>query len=859
MSTLRFILVMAWRESRATRRRLLLLLGAVGVGVAALVATNAFTDNLRDSADAQARALVGADVVARGRDPFTPRAIALFDSLACGGRDGCGNLARVTSFAAMAYVPRTTGTRLVQVSAVDPGYPYYGEITTDPRAAWAGLHQGRHIVVDPSLLTALDAQVGDSLALGNTRFLITGAATGIPGNVGIRAAFGPRVFIPARYLDETGLLTFGALAQYEAYIKVPADADVRAEALRIRRTLAEERVTARSVADDQQDLGNALEQMGRYLGLVALVALLLGGLGVASAVHVFIRRKIETVGVLRCLGASSAQLVGVYLVQATVMGLAGTLLGAAAGVGLQKLLPRLFIGLLPVDVSFAVSWAAIFTGIGTGVWVTAVFALLPLLSLRLISPLAVLRRAWTAGGPAQRRRDPLRWPVYILLVLSVITLSALQVGHLASALGFSAGILVVLAVLALAALGLIRGLRRWFPHGLPYLWRQGMANLYRPANQTVMVVLALGFGAFLLCTLYLVQANLLQRFQLDASGGRPNLVFWDIQSDQREGIERLVRDAGITPTSPVPIVPMRVASVKGRPVDEILKDTLLVGDDGERLGRWAFRREYRSTYRDTMVTSEKSLVGSFWTPDRPDTGIAPISVEAGLAGELDVGVGDTIVWDVQGVRIPTRIVDLREVNWARFEPNFFVVFPKGVLDRAPQTWVTLARVDDAAERGRLQRAVAEGYPNVTTLDLTQLLASVERIVDRVVLVIRFMALFSLGAGAVVLAGAIATSRLQRIREGVLLRTLGATRGQVFRIVLAEYFSLGLLATMLALVLSSAAGWLIMHRVFDLTFRFPVAPLTALAAGVLGLTVLVGLWNSTEVFRKTPMELLRSEE
>ena len=760
----------------------------------------------------------------------------------------------------MAYVPRTDGVRLSRVSAVEPGYPFYGRIRTDPASAWAGLADGANIVVDSSLLGALSAQVGDTVVLGKTRFRISAAATDIPGNVGARAAFGPQVFIAARWLDSTGLITAGSLVTRRVYVRLGPGTETETVARRIRDALSGDRITVRTVVEDREDLQDALEQMGRYLGLVALVALLLGGLGVASAVHVFIRRKIDTIAVLRCLGADGRQLVGTYLVQALSMGLAGSLLGAGLGVGLQMLLPRLFAGLIPVDVEVTPAWGAIATGVGTGLWVSGMFALLPLLGIRRVSPLVVLRRDFDSGIP--RRRDPLRWPVGLLLVLSIAGMAALQVENIGSGLAFTAGIGLVLGVLALAALALVRGLRRWFPSGLPYLWRQGLANLYRPANQTTMVVLALGFGAFLLSTLYLVQRNLLTRFQVDATGSRPNLVLWDIQPGQKDPIERMLRDSGYAPTSPVPIVPMRIASVKGRPVADLLKDTALVDDSGERLGHWAIRREYRSTYRDTTVGSEKVVVGDWWpaagTPDRAYDGVAPISLETDVAGELGVTLGDTIVWDVQGVEVATRVQSLRNVNWARFEPNFFAVFPGGVLERAPQSFVTLARVDDPVARGRLQRRIAERYSNVTALDLSQLIHSLEELVDRVILVVRFMAIFSLAAGAVVLAGAVATSRLQRIREGVLLRTLGATRGQVLRIFTAEYLTLGALSVLIAIGLSAIAGWALMRFVFELPFRFPTLPLAGLALAVLVLTLMVGFVVSRETFRRTPLELLRTE-
>jgi putative ABC transport system permease protein len=856
LSALPFVLAMAVRESRASFRRISLLVSAIMVGVAALVAINSFTENLGDSVRAQAKALLGADLAVSTAVPFSTRTQALLEELQ-GAAGGGRAVARVTSFAAMAYVPRTSGTRLVQVAAVEPGYPYYGVIETAPAGEWDRLGGSEGALVDPSLLTGLGAQVGDTLALGEGRFEIRGTVLNVPGDVGVRSAFGPRVFIAQARVEATHLLTFGSRARYEAFFKLPPGTDAARLAERFRTPLNAERVNLRTVSEDQRRLNDTLTRLGRYLGLVALVALLLGGLGVASAVHVFIKRKMETVAILRCLGASGGRVLAVYLVQAAIIGLLGSLAGALLGVLVQLALPRVLGAFLPVDVRISASWPSILGGLGLGLWVAVVFSLLPLLAVRQVSPLAVLRRPYEDSGPVSR--DRWRGLARLAVVASVVAVAVLQAGRLLPGLAFAAGVGVALLGLWLSALALTRALRRFFPTRLPYLWRQGLANLYRPANQTVTVVLALGFGSFLLSSLLLVEHNLLRELGGDGSQSRPNLVFFDIQPDQRPGLEARLSAAGLPREPAVPIVPMRISSVKGR----LVSQTLGAPGSAEAVrGRWAFRREYRSTHRDTLVPTERLLGGRFWKPgewrDRPPQAPAPISIETGVARELGVGLGDEIVWDVQGVPLPTRVASLREVEWVRFEPNFFVVFPEGPLDDAPQTYAILSRAEDPAVRARLQREIVEAFSNVSTLDLSLVQQAVEAIVARVAWALRFMALFSLAAGAVVLVGAVAASRYQRLREGVLLRALGATRAQVLRILIAEYVSLGTLASLAALLLSSAAGWALLRFGFESSFALPGTPLAALALAVVVLTVGIGLWSSAEVFRRTPLEVLRAE-
>jgi putative ABC transport system permease protein len=841
-----FVLRMAARELRATPRRLLLLTGTVAVGIAALVAINSFTDNLRDSVRQQARTLLGADLSFVAREPFSKRAEALIDTLSARSA-----AARVISFSGMAYVPRTSGTRLVQVAAVQGAFPFYGEIRTDPREAWAELQTGRHIVVDPSLLTALGARVGDTVSLGEARFVISGSIQSAPSDVGFRFAFGPRVYIPAKYLGETRLLGFGARVQYEAFLQLPRGQSAQELADRYRASLTPERVRIRTVADDQRNQTDVLGRLTRYLGLVALAAVLLGGIGVGSAAIVLIRQRADTIAVLRCLGATAGQVFSIYLFQAGAMALLGSLLGTAVGIAIQRLLPRVLAGVIPVEVVPGVSGSAAAIGILTGVLIGLAFAAVPMMAIRRISPLSAIRRPFEAD---QASRDPAAILAVLALAASTVALARLQVGSWRQALSFIAAVGVALLLLWLASWALVQVMRRWRRERWPYVWRQGLANLHRPANQTVTLVLALGFGAFLLGTIYLVQFNLLRQLRLTGGPSRPNLVVFDIQPDQLGAVEGELRGSGLPLVGATPIVPMRILSVKGRDVGSLLADTTR-GADG-RSNAWAYRREYRSTYRDSVVSTERVVEGKWWRPNEPGAG--RISIEQDLARELGVGVGDEIVWDVQGIPVTSRISSVREVDWARFEPNFFVVFAPGTLEQAPRTFVTLTRLATAAERGTFQRKMAERFPNLSTLDLSMLQEALERLVDRVALAIRFMALFSLAVGTLVLIGALASSRFQRLREGALLRTLGATRGQVFGVVLAEYVSLGLLSSIVATVLATAAGWAVAHFIFNSSFSLPLLPIGAFAGGLVVLTVLVGLGNSRDVVRRAPLEVLREE-
>jgi putative ABC transport system permease protein len=820
-------------------------MSSISLGVAALVAIDSFAANVQRSIKEQSRTLMGGDINLDARQGFTPAADSLLDSLAAAGFPS----AKVTSFASMATARSTGNTRLTQVRAVSPGFPFYGEVLTEPADRWAALHRGRHVLVDPSLLIGLDARVGDSLQIGFARFEILASITNIPGDPGIAATFGPRVFIPEAYLAETGLITAGARADYEAVLKLPEGTKTPLWVAPLRPKFSKENIRVRTVEEREIDLTDAIQQLARFLSVVGLIALLLGGIGVASGVNAFVQRKIDTVAVLRCLGASSAQVLTIYLVQAAAMGLVGAAVGAALGIGIQFLLPQALGDFLPVDVQVTLVPSAILLGLAIGVWVAVVFALRPLLVLRRVSPLQAIRRD-DAALAESRRKDSATQITNFALVASVVGLAINRAETLAQGLLFAVGVFISIGVLWLSAIGLARLTRRLIAPSWPYVLRQGVANLHRPAAQTQSVVLALGFGSFLVTTIVLVQTNLLAQFEFTAAQSRGNLVFFDVQEDQRDGLAGLVTAAGHDLVSVTPIITMRFAGGNG----------LTATEWAERVGiparNWAIRREYRSTYRDSVVATERLLSGEWFGREPLAPGLYAVSLERDITDELKATLGDTLQWDVQGVTIRTVLTSVREVDWGRFEPNFFAVFQTAALAGAPAQFVTIAAVSSDTAVARLQREAVRRFPNVSSIDLSLVRGTITQIVDKVTLTVRFLALFSLAMGIPVLFSAVAATRRDRLREGVLLKTLGATRAQIGRILLAEYAVLGLLGSLSGMLLAIGGAWGLVTFVFEGSFVLAVWPALGIAGAMMALAVSIGLLTGRDVFRETPMAVLR---
>lgn len=846
---MRFAIRHARRELRSSWRRLALHMSAIALGVAALVAINSFRDAVERSLAEEGKALLGADVRLEASFPLSEGEVgAALDSMRALGVD----VAEVTRLASMVRAVPGGEVRLLQVRAVEPGYPFYGDVDTEPAGLWPLEPAEARALVDPAVLIQLGLEVGDTLAIGEGRFAIAGTVDDLAGDVGIQTAIGPRVYIPRARLAETGLLGLGSLVEHQAYLRAPDLAALEpttgGDPDAFFRPRLVDYDTARERIDDFTD---SLGFMARFLALVGLIALLLGGVGVGSAVNVFVRERLPSAAVLRCLGARQRTVFAAYLLETTVVALAGAAAGALLGLAVQAVLPLVLGDFLPVEVAFRPSWGAVLAGLGVGAWVGGLFALLPLLAVRGVAPLQALRAGFeTTRSP----RDPWRWLAYGALAATVVVLSVWQAPTTEAGLGFAGGLAGALFLLWLLALVLLRTMRRWFPARAAFVVRQGVANLFRPRNQTVAVTLALGLGVFLVTATWLVQTNLLDRLRVDRGHDRPNLLLFDIQTDQVDDVRALAESMGVGLRDVTPLVPARVQALNGVPVGALMADSAVEP--------WAVRREYRNTYRDSLVETEELLAGRWFDEDvQPPgaRGLPRISIEGDVAAELGVGPGDRITWDVQGRAIETEVVNVRRVDWARFAPNFFVVFEPGVLEEAPQTFIALARIPDERRRAELQRALVARFPNVSALDLARVQEAVEDVLSRVGWAVRFLGLFTVAAGLVVLVGALAATRHQRLRESALLRTLGARRGQVAAVLVSEYAAVGALAALAGAGLAAVGGWLLVTRWFELPFRLPVGGLALVWVGTALLAAGVAFLGAREVVGRTPVALLRETE
>jgi putative ABC transport system permease protein len=422
-------------------------------------------------------------------------------------------------------------------------------------------------------------------------------------------------------------------------------------------------------------------------------------------------------------------------------------------------------------------------------------------------------------------------------------------------LGFAGGLGAALALLAATAAAAAAGLRRHRLRRAPFWLRQGIANLFRPRNHTVATVLAVGFGLFLVSTLQTVRENVLRQIALDTRPDRPNLVLFDVQRDQRAELAAFVAERGATIVEQAPLVSARIARIAGRDVSDRLRD-----ETPDRDLRWALRREYRTTYSADLRPSESVVAGRWWTPqDLAMAKPAAVSIETEIADTLGVGPGDRIHWDVQGVLIESVVRSLRSVDWGRLATNFFVVFPPGVLEQAPQNVVLLLRLADADARAALQRDLVGRFPNISALDASVILRALDALLREVGLAVRLLALFTLATGLSILVAAAATARHERTREALLLRTLGASSRTVRRIVATEAVALGAIAAGVGSGLALLASWALVRWLFELPFDPPLRDLAGLAIGTLAITATLGAMNGRPARAKSPLAALREAE
>ncbi|TXD49471.1 ABC transporter permease [Polaribacter sp. IC073] len=829
---------MAWRDGKASLSRLMLFMASIILGIAAVVSIQLFSDNLKQNIQLQSKALMGADFLIDSKQIPSKKVQAIIDSL--------GASASEVNFVSMAAFPKNNGTKLVKVRAIEGAFPFYGNLATDPVAAGENYQELGGALVDATLLLQYNLNPGDSIKLGKLTIPILGALKSIPGSTAISSSIAPTVLIPYRFLEETALLQVGSRKEYQYFFEAPA-MDLERLDKKIAPILKAENADLDTHTSTSQRLGRRYDNVSRFLNLVAFIALLLGCIGIASSVHIYIKEKLKIVAVLKCLGASRKQTFLIYLFQILSIGLIGGILGAAIGIVLQYGFPYILQDFLPFNVAISISIWPIIMGISLGVLMSILFALLPLLGTWYISPLEVLR------GAEDNLQKPkiARIAVGFLILLFIFLFSFWILKDALNGLFFTLGIFIIFAIMGGVANAFIKLIKKYFPSSWGYTQRQSLLNLFRPNNQTLVLVLAIGFGTFLISTLYFTKDILLAKTTIENKKSDANIILMDVQSIQETALLETFKSKGLEVIDNIPIITMRMQSIRGESVNEIRKDTTV------KMRKWILNREFRVTYRNALSATEEIVAGEF-TGKRLQGVPIYISIADNIARDANLNVGDAVVFNVQGVLMETIVGSIRKVDWSSMKVNFSILFPTGVLENAPKFNVMTTQVPNKESSAALQRDLVQQFPNVTILDLRQVFTLVEGILDKISWIINFMAFFSILTGFIVLIGSVRNSKYQRIKESVLLRTLGAKSKQILKITALEYVYLGILGSLTGILLSLIGSQLLATFLFKEPFIPAVIPFLVFLPGVTFLVVLIGVSNLKSVLRSPPLEVLRKE-
>ncbi len=835
-----WIWLMAWRDARNNFRRLFLFMASLITGIAAVVAISSLNYSLREGLNANARELLGADFVVNSNRPFSGKVLEEFDS---------SKLPQVsqTDMASMVLFRHNNQSRLIRLVAIEGPFPFYGQVVTLPATGYDSMKTGRFALLDESLASQYEVSSGDSVKLGNVILPVAGVIQRFPGGGGITATFTPSVYIAMSQLAATGLVQFGSRVNYHRFFKTESEKQAEWQTEKWRPLLRRHGHGFDTVAERREELGEGFQSVYRFFSLLAFVALILGCIGVASSVHLYAREKRDEVAVLRCIGSSGWQAFNIYFLQIFVLGLAGSLIGVLLGVGIQQVAPVLFKNYLPLDMNFGIAWVAVAEGLTLGVLVSFLFSFLPLIAVRFVPPLTVLRADFQPASVLSKSK------VVAVSGIAIfpIAVASFQTGSFVTGITFTAGLAVALACLTLVAVGLLWSVRKFFPNSAGFLWRHALANLFRPNNQTRILLVTIGLGGFIISTLNIVQSSLLEQVEFRGNANKSNTILFDIQPPQKEGVEKLMRDNALDIVQMVPIVTCRISELNGRTINDYIEDP------DRPVPNWALTREYRVTYRDSLTASEELLEGEL-QEKRAAKDSVYVTISAGMNGTLNMKIGDSLVFDVQGVSVKAFINGIRDVDWPEDPPNFIFVFPQGVLEEAPQIYVATTHIDSQEQANTFQHALVTQFPNVSLIDLRLILSTVNDLFDKIGLVVRFLALFSIVTGLVVLSGAVVNSKFARMKEYVLLRTIGARTNQISKITLIEYAYVGIFSALTGLVLSLGGGFLLARYFFDVQFNFDPVELSIIGVSVMALTTLIGWYNSREVIATPPLQVLRKE-
>jgi putative ABC transport system permease protein len=848
----------AAREMHSSRGKFFFVILSVAIGVAALTGVRGFSASFRSTLLDRARSIMAADLSARMFQQPTPEQQKGLDEIAASGVE----ITPVTELLSMASSAKTLDPLLVSLKAVDPAkYPFYGEVELSPAVPLKATLTADSVAVADDLLVRLNLKVGDQLKIGTQLFRIASVVVNEPDRLSGSFAAGPRVMISRERLEASGLLAPGSRAGQRYLFKVPrprSGAPISDKAVADLKTRLEKLLPEAQIVDYRETnpaLTQGLDRATSLLSLMSLVALVLGAIGVAMAMRAHLQQRLDTIAIMKSLGARSGQVIKIYLLQTLLLGAAGGVLGVALGIGVQRSFPFLLAKLIHVDTELHVQLSTVLTGLAVGILTTLLFTLPPLLDIRGVRPILILRRAvednddpFVAGIRRKITKNVAQIGAALLILAGLAAIATTLSDSVVVGQVFSLGLVGVLGVLLAASAAVLAGLRFFLSKTrlhLPSSVRHGLANLYRPGNPSAALLAALGMGVMQIMTVYLVQKAVVSELHVSAAPNLPNVFLIDITNDEIGGIRALLKAQHSVTAEPelLPVVSSRVVEIDG------------VEADKAKLKNFPRRmlRTISLSWSAGAPAGTNVVAGKWWTAGEKG---AVVAVEQRQAQRLGVHVGSHITFAAQDKQIVATVVALMKPDGQHAYSRAEFVLPQAALAGLPVVWYGGVHVDPD-HVGELQRALYAAFPTVTVINVAQALETVRAVVIQITYVIQFLAAFSIFAGVIILASSIAGTRYRRIREVVVLKTLGATRRRIAMVFSIEFAVLGLVAGLVGVLFANLIARMLLTRM-TVAYHFEWGWTLGGLLGTAALTVATGWMASHRILGRKPLEVLREE-